>query len=208
MTLSVIGAGLGRTGTLSLKIALEQLGLGPCYHMKEVFEHLDHVPMWQRAADGEAVDWDALFAGYRSAVDFPAAAFYEALAAHYPAAKVILTVRDPDRWFQSVDATIFHPLRRPLPAPLADWGRMVRKAILERVFEGDVDDRDHVIACYERHNAAVQRTNPAERLLSYEVSQGWEPLCAFLGVPIPDGPFPKVNTTSEFQERIAHMFQA
>ena len=208
MTLSVIGAGLGRTGTLSLKLALEQIGLGPCYHMKEVLEHPADVAVWQRAADGEPVDWEGLFAGYRSAVDFPAAAFYADLAEAYPAAKVILTVRDASRWFESVDATILRPLREPLPPMLADWGRMVRAVILERVFEGDVDDRAHVIDCYERHNAAVRRAIPPERLLVYDVSQGWEPLCAFLGVPVPGEPFPRVNSTSEFQERIAHLFRA
>lgn len=205
MTLSVIGAGFGRTGTLSLKLALERLGLGPCYHMKEVFAHPDHVPAWEQAADGGTVDWDALFEGYRSAVDFPASSFYGELAAHYPAAKVILTVRDPDRWFASVDATILRPLRQTLPAHLADWGRMARKTILERVFAGDASDRAHLVACYERHNAEVKRTIPAERLLVYEASQGWEPLCAFLAVPVPDEPFPLVNTTAEFQERIAPM---
>src|SRR4051812_39683738 len=108
MTLSVIGAGLGRTGTASLKLALEQLGLGPCYHMKEVFEHLDaHVPVWDRAADGRTVDWDTLFQGYRSAVDFPAAAFYQEVAGRYPRAKVILTERDPERWYASFKETIF-----------------------------------------------------------------------------------------------------
>ena len=208
MALSVIGAGLGRTGTLSLKLALERLGFGPCYHMKEVFEHLDHVPVWDRAADGEPVDWDTLFDGYRSAVDFPAAAFYRRLSDHYPAAKVILTVRDPDRWFQSFSDTILHPLTEPLPDHLADWGVMIRKTIFDRVFEGNVADREHVIASYERHNEEVERTIRPEQPLVYEVSQGWAPLCDFLEVPTPDEPFPKVNTTDEFREHFAPMFRA
>ena len=208
MALSIIGAGLGRTGTLSLKLALERLSFGPCYHMKEVFEHLDHVPVWDRAADGEPVDWDALFQGYRSAVDLPVAAFYRELSFRYPAAKVILTVRDPDRWFRSVSDTILRPLTEPLPDPLADWGAMVRKAILGRVFAGGGADRAHMIASYELHNEEVERTIPPERLLVYEVADGWAPLCGFLGMPVPAEPFPKVNTTDEFRERIAPLFRA
>ena len=208
MAISIVGAGLGRTGTLSLKLALDRLGFGPCYHMTEVFEHLaSHVPVWDRAADGERVVWNALFEGYRSAVDFPAAAFYRELAAHYPAAKVILTVRDPDRWYQSFRETIFHPLSEPLPENLADWGAMVHKAINDRVFEGNVQDRAHVIASYQRHNEEVKRTIPPERLLVYEVSDGWAPLCRFLGAPVPDEHFPKANTTDEFRERIAARFK-
>lgn len=208
MALSVIGAGLGRTGTLSLKLALERLGFGPCYHMKEVFEHLDHVPIWDRAANGETVDWNALFNGYRSGVDFPVAAFHRELSDYYPDAKLILTVRDPDRWYQSASDTILHPLTRPLPGHLTEWGEMVHKAILDRVFAGSVSDRAHVIACYERHNEEVRRAYSPDRLLVYDVSQGWEPLCRFLGVPAPDELFPRVNTTDEFREHIAPLFQA
>ncbi len=208
MSLSVVGAGLGRTGTLSLKHALEELGLGPCYHMKEVFEHLDHVPLWDRAAEGLPVDWDALFSGYKSAVDFPAAAFYRELAGRYPDAKVILTVRDPGRWHRSVSETILPTLTQNQPEWLAEWGVMVRKAILERIFGGNVTDRAHMIGCYERHNAEVKQVIPASRLLVYEVSEGWEPLCRFLGVPVPDAEFPRANTTEEFQTRIAPLFRA
>ena len=208
MPLSVIGAGLGRTGTMSLKLALERLGHGPCYHMKEVFAHLDaHVPMWDRAADGERVDWDVLFEGYRAAVDHPAAGFYRELAAHYPEAKIILTVRDPERWFQSFTSTILHPMTEPLPDHLVAWGTMVRKAILDRVFAGNVADKTHVIASYERHNEEVKRTVPPERLLVYEVAQGWEPLCQFLEAPVPDEPFPMANTTDEFREHLSPMFK-
>src|SRR4051794_2181987 len=146
MALSVVGAGVGRTGTLSLKIALERLGFGPCYHMKEVFEHLEaHVPVWDQAAQGGHVDWDALFQGYRAAVDFPVSAFYRELADHSPAAKIVLTVRDPERWYQSFSDTIVHPLTQPLPDNLAAWGAMVHKAILDRVFSGNAFDKAHVI---------------------------------------------------------------
>jgi hypothetical protein len=157
-----------------------------------------------RCAD---VDWDALFKDYRSAVDFPVAGFYRELADYYPEAKVVLTVRDPERWFQSFKNTIMHPLTQPLPDKLTAWGAMVQKTILDRVFSGNALDRAHVIERYRHHNDAVKRTIPPERLLIYEVAQGWKPLCEFLGLDAPDGPFPMVNTTDEFQERIATMFQ-
>ena len=207
MSLSVIGAGLGRTGTHTLKLALEQLGFGPCYHMREVFAHLDtHVAVWNRAASGEAVDWDELFAEYLSAVDLPTSAFAVGLAAHYPAAKVILTERDPERWFRSFSDTISHPMSEELPDHLAAWSAMVRKAIVDRVFDGDITDKAHVIACYERHNAMVRRSIPADRLLVFAVADGWEPLCGFLGVPIPAEPFPKSNSTDEWRERSVTRF--
>jgi hypothetical protein len=208
MALSVIGAGIGRTGTLSLKLALDRLGFGPCYHMTEIFGRLESdVPVWDRAADGESVDWDALFKGYHSAVDFPAAAFYRELADHYPSSKVILTVRDSERWFRSFTDTISIPLSGSIPDKLAGWGAMVRKAILGRIFGGNVQDKAHVIASYERHNDEVRRTVPPERLLVCEISDGWEPVCRFLGASIPDEPFPKVNTTDDFRERIATMLK-
>jgi hypothetical protein len=208
MALSVIGAGLGRTGTLSLKLALERLGFDRCYHMKEVFEHLDHVPVWDKAADGEAVDWDALFNGYRSAVDFPAASFHRELADRYPDARIILTVRNPDTWYQSASETILRALDGPLPDHLTAWGEMARKTVVDRAFGGNPTGRDHLIACYERHNEEVRRTYSPDRLLVYEVSEGWEPLCQFLKVSVPDEPFPRVNTTDEFREHIAPLLRA
>ena len=132
MALSVIGAGFGRTGTLSLRIALERLGLGPCYHMLEVFEHPEHIEVWNRAADGREVDWEALFRGYRSAVDWPVCAFYQELASRYPEAKVILTVRDPERWYRSAVDTIFPVMTGP-PADdpvAAAQARMAARIIL------------------------------------------------------------------------------
>jgi hypothetical protein len=209
MPLSVIGSGWGRTGTMSLKLALERLGFGPCYHMKEVFENLDtHVPIWDRAATGDRVDWDALFEGYSAAVDFPASSFYAELAERYPSAKVVHTARDPERWYRSFCDTIRHPLTESAPEHLAAWGTMVRKAIVDRVFHGDINSKADVLDSYARHNEAVQRTIPAERLLVYDVSQGWEPLCAFLEVGVPDEPFPRTNSTEEWHERIGSMLKA
>lgn len=199
MSLQVIGAGFGRTGTLSLKLALEQLGFGPCHHMVEVFAHPEQVPLWTAAAEGRP-DWDAIFTGYRSTVDWPTATFYRELAEFYPDAKVILTERDPEAWFASTQATIF---RLDFPPDSTDpWTIMVGKVVAD-LFDRRMHDKDKLISVYQAHNARVREVIPAERLLAYQVSEGWGPLCDFLGVPEPDTPMPKVNTTEEFQTRIA-----
>jgi Sulfotransferase domain len=202
MALSVIGAGFGRTGTLSMKMALEQLGLGRCYHMVEVFDHPEHVALWRAAADGEPIDWDGLFAGYGAVVDWPACYFWRQLMEHFRDAKVLLTVRDPERWYQSAHDTIYQAMIRPLPVddPLALAQReMAAKIVLEDTFGGRFEDRAHAIAVYEHHNAEVRRIVPPERLLVYELGQGWEPLCRFVERPVPAEPFPKVNTSEEFR---------
>lgn len=202
MALSVIGAGFGRTGTLSLKSALERLGFDPCYHMMEVGKNAGHAEEWLRAANGERVDWDTLFAGFHAAVDWPACSFYRAYAALYPDAKVILTLRDPDRWFDSVHNTIY-PRMMNAPENVDPERRvrltMARKLIIENTFDGRMDDRAHAIAVFERHIEEVKRVIPAERLLVFRVADGWGPLCDFLDKPVPDEPFPQVNSTEEFQ---------
>jgi Sulfotransferase domain len=206
MSLSVIGAGFGRTGTLSLRLALQRLGFSPCYHMVEVHKRPEHDDFWERAADGEEVDWEELFRGYRAAVDWPTCTFYRELAALYPQAKVILTIRDPERWYRSISDTILQTLMRPAPdndAVLQAHLRMVRKLIIQRTFGGRPEDREHAISVYERHNEAVKRAIPPERLLVYEVAQGWEPLCRFLGVPVPEEAFPQANTTEDFRQMVA-----
>ncbi|HLJ68395.1 MAG TPA: sulfotransferase [Chloroflexota bacterium] len=205
-TIQVIGAGLGRTGTYSLKHALEALGFDPCYHMRETFGRPDHAEFWLAAARGEAVDWDQGLAGYRATVDFPAAVFYDQLAVHYPEARVILTIRDPERWYQSCLNSIHGPMARAAnrdEVPLDDPEiAMIMTIVWQQTFGGRFSDRDHAIAVYERHNREVQERIPAERLLVYEVRQGWEPLCDFLGVDPPaDVPFPHLNTSEEWQAR-------
>lgn len=210
MSLQVIGAGLGRTGTLSLKAALEQLGLGPCYHMTRIFEHIEHGPMWQQFAAGERSDWDSLLGNYNSAVDWPASYFWRELAAFYPQARVILTVRDAARWFNSIDNTLFRFMRSPV-VPDDEAARrqiaMARDIVQKRTFDDRIEDRDHVIDTFERHNRTVQAALPAERLLTYDVAQGWEPLCAFLGVPVPDGPFPRINAQQELLDSHAGRYK-
>jgi hypothetical protein len=199
--LKVIGAGFGRTGTFTLKTALEALGFGPCYHMVEVGRHPGHDDLWKRAGRGEAIDWDRLFEGYRAAVDWPASAFYDRLADHYPEAKVILTVRDPEAWYESACTTIARGHFEP-DHDLATSDRMPDQVIWRGIFGGRFADRTHALAVYHRHIEAVRRRVPPSRLLEYDVRQGWAPLCAFLGVTPPPGvPYPHLNTAAEWQAR-------
>jgi hypothetical protein len=211
MSLKVIGAGLGRTGTLSLKYALEQLGFGPCYHMIETREHPGHDALWLALARGKSDNWHAILDGYAATVDWPAIMIWKALAAAYPQAKVILTVRDPERWYESASNTIFARMRE-FEAALAAGNaeaidparrahmRMVNAAVVAKSFGGNLD-REHAIQVFNAHTNEVRRTIPAERLLIYEPGQGWGPLCRFLGVPMPETPYPKVNTTDDFAAR-------
>jgi hypothetical protein len=204
MALAVIGAGFGRTGTLSLKLALEQLGFGACYHMFEVLQHPEHMPVWARAHDGEAVDWEALFEGYRSSCDWPSCNLWREQRAAFPEAKVILSTRDPVKWHESVMNTIWPSSRRAAESEdpqQRTFGQWAMRVIWDRVFDGRVEDRAHAIAVYEAHAAAVRAEVPADRLLEFEASDGWAPLCAFLGVPVPDTPYPRTNSTEEFRAR-------
>ncbi|MCP5156431.1 MAG: sulfotransferase family protein [Ectothiorhodospiraceae bacterium] len=205
MPLSVIGAGFGRTGTMSLQIAIEMLGLGPCYHMREVLKHPGHVDVWSAATRGEAVDWEALFGDYRAAVDWPACHFWAELAEHYPEARIILTHRDPERWYRSISQTIYASLTEP--REITDPGMLARRdmaraLILDRVFDGRLGDHAYAVDTFRRHLETVRRTAPPDRLLVYDVAEGWGPLCAFLRVPIPAEPFPQVNSTDEFRARM------
>ena len=203
MTLKVIGAGLGRTGTLTLKTALEQLGFGPCHHMVEVFAHPEQAEFWRRAAEGEAVDWEEVFSAYNASVDWPSCHFWRQLAARYPDAKVVLSLRDPERWWESMDATILKVTQAMFADPARRAAmRFIELILVDQTFAGDLS-RDNVIAAFERHNAVVRAAIPPERLLVFEAAQGWTPLCAFLGVPVPETPFPKVNSREEFMSQAA-----
>lgn len=202
VSLSVIGAGFGRTGTRSLKLALEQLGYGPCYHMDEVFAHPEHIPLWHGAARGRTPNWGSLLGPYRAAVDWPVASFWRHLADTYPGARVVLTVRDAESWYESARETIYPAIRRPMSEDpvIIEHQRMAQELILERTFGGRFEDRGHAIGVYERHNGAVRASLPGERLLVYRVGEGWGPLCEFLDVGVPTTPFPKANVREEFQE--------
>jgi sulfotransferase family protein len=216
--LDVIGAGFGRTGTMSLKVALEELGFGPCYHMSEVFENPEHVEHWEAAREGRA-KWEKIFDGYRATVDWPGAAFYEELMERYPDAKVILTVRDPERWYESARGTIY-TIQNVASSPIFSLAalfvprirqakrvaRMASDLAWEDVFGGRFEDRRYAIEVFERWNERVKECVPAERLLVYEVKDGWEPLCDFLGVAIPEGrPYPHLNDAESFRRMIRRL---
>jgi len=201
MSLKVVGAGFGRTGTHSLKLALEKLGFGPCYHMAEVFTHPGHAEAWLALAEGRSHDFGSVLAGYRSAVDFPVVHFWRELAKANPGAKVILTERDPKVWYESARRTIFPRMAMdPDTAEYPTQLRMAQRIVKLLTFGGNLDEA-HVIDVYRRHNDEVRRTIAPERLLVFDGAMGWAPLCEFLQVPVPDEPFPRTNTAEEFQAR-------
>ena len=203
MALQVVGAGFGRTGTLSLKMALETLGFAKCYHMAEVAENPGHVDLWRAAWRGED-PWDALFAGYRAAVDWPAAAFWPRLLQRYPAAKVVLTLRDAERWYKSASDTIFSAMKEGLRSDDPKRRKrivMANEIIVEGTFGGNLDDRANAIAVYEANVARVRREVPAQQLVEFDPADGWPPLCEALGVAVPEVPYPHINTSDEFRRR-------
>jgi hypothetical protein len=201
MSLRVVGAGLGRTGTHSLKLALEQLLGAPCYHMIEVFEHPEHIAWWQHAADGDMPDWDAVFEGYDAAVDWPVASFWREISEAYPDALILLSERDPDSWWKSANDTIFNFVKGPPPEDGDNaWFDMVSTMMRNR-FTAALGDESAAKAAYVRHNDDVRRTAPKDRFLEYRTGDGWAPICDALGVAVPDAPFPHVNTTEEFRTR-------
>ena len=211
--IQIIGAGFGRTGTLSLKEALEVLGFAPCYHMHEVFEHPEHVPIWSAATRGEVVNWRELLAGFHATVDWPSCAFYEQLMQVYPDAKVLLSVRDPERWYESVSATIYQiskSARSPLPPAAAPddpmlrnrmyAGRLINALVWQKTFHDRFEDKNYALSVYEQHIEEVKQRVPSDKLLVFDVKEGWEPLCTFLGVDIPQTPFPHLNDRAMFDE--------
>lgn len=202
MSPAVIGAGWGRTGTTSLKNALEILGFGPCHHMHEVLDHREQVAFFQAAVDGDEVDWDMLFATYNSAVDWPVSAFWRELAEHYPDARFVLSLRDEESWWQSFSRTILVQLMAPKneaddPA-FFELSQMVDKLVIERVFQCAPDDKDAVLARYRAHIDEVRESLPTERLLIVGLGDGWGPLCRFLQCPVPAEPYPLLNTSSDY----------
>jgi hypothetical protein len=202
MTLRVVGSGLGRTGTRSLKDALEVLLGEPCYHMMECIQRPDHPARWTAAMRGEPVDWDDLFDGFVATVDWPSAACWKELAAAYPDALILHSERPADAWFRSADQTILETFKKPRdewPAPASDdWWDMA--VTMFEDFTPDFLDRDALVAAVEAWNADVRASAPADRLLIWQTGDGWEPICAALGVPVPDEPFPHINTTEQFRK--------
>lgn len=205
MSLKVVGAGLGRTGTASLKVALERLGIGRCYHMGEVMTRPEDTVLWMQAADGNP-DWDRLLGDYGATVDYPACTFWRELADYYPEAKVLLSVRDADSWFESTQATIFSKALRDWASasPLEEFMRKTVHGTL-----GDkIDDRDYMVNYFEERIEQIKSELPADRLLVYQVKEGWGPLCEFLELPVPDEPFPRVNSRDDTMRMIEAIVQA
>lgn len=203
MPLEIIGPGFGRTGTHALKLALEQLGFGPAHHMFEVRDNPEQLPKWEAAARGEKVDWDDVFRDYRSQVDWPGARYWRELAQRYPKAKVILTVRDPDEWFDSVQTTIipFVAARgKHTSSHVNGIAEMGYQTVAVQVFDDRLSHRDHATRVFRRHIAQVQSEIPSDRLLTFDVRDGWPPLCEFLEVDAPDIPFPRTNSSKAFVE--------
>ena len=213
MSLQVIGSGVGRTGTHSLKLALEQLGFGKCYHMAELFQHPENIIYFQKAERGENVEWDKVFEGYKSAVDYPVARYYKQLIAAYPNAKIIHTLRDAESWYQSAIETIFWATKPSAGRMLSMLLKMpfnatVRKRfpvlkydgeLVDNVFGKNLRDKQEVIKRYNAINQETLNYLPKDRSLVYEVKAGWEPLCNFLNVPVPSTPFPRSNSREDFK---------
>ena len=204
MPLKVIGTGFGRTGTNSLKVALELLGFGPCHHMFEVRDNPNQLPFWQRAASGERSDWDEVFAEYAACVDWPSVRYWRELCSHFPDAKVVHSVRAEQSWIKSIYNTIYPAMeqrRKVDPGPYRDRLEMAYEIIVNQTFACRMDDPEHALAVYRNHSNEVAQTIPLDRLLIYDVKEGWGPLCRFLNVPVPDESFPRVNSSSEFHHR-------
>jgi hypothetical protein len=215
MAMRLIGVGMPRTGTLTQKEALEMLGFAPCYHWVNILADLDEVGSWERALDGEPI-WPEVFDGFEATVDWPGGFFWRALIDHYPEAKVLLSVRDPDAWEQSFRETVWsmghggslvHLLSSARATVDPRWKRYV--ALVERMFwspEGTFanghERPDQLIDAFVRHNEDVERTVPADRLLVWDVGEGWEPLCSFLGVEVPSEPLPRANDRETFTGRV------
>ncbi|CAF1124470.1 unnamed protein product, partial [Didymodactylos carnosus] len=211
MKLKIIGAGFGRTGTLSTKYALEQLGY-TCYHMLELRKTPTRSIHWLNAAKSkenqEPFDWDVIFENYDSTVDFPACYFWKELLDYYPDAKVILNVRNPEKWYESVQNTLYKASNSLMLHVAMMWDPTFRKMsemrdkiVWKGIFQNRFHDKSYTIDIFNRHNDAVKRTVPENRLLVFDVKQGWKPLCDFLDAPVPNTPFPRINDTAEYQNR-------
>jgi hypothetical protein len=205
MAVRVVGAGLGRTGTNSLRLALEQLLGAPCYHMMVVSDRPQDVDVWWAAVRGEMPDWSTFPAGFGALVDWPSAAFWRELAAAHPDALVLLSVRESaEAWWRSVERTLVPTMTAPIPADrpgLARQRQMVRELVAS-TFTPDLADAEAAMAAYERHNAEVRATVPPQRLLEWRAGDGWQPICDALGLPVPSQPFPHSNTTADFRSMV------
>lgn len=209
--MKVIGVGFGRTGTMSLKAALERLGAGPCFHMIDLLVGADRdrlIPKWGEVAQGTA-DWHDVFDGFEATVDWPAAARWREICDAFPDASVLLNVREFEGWYRSMENTIraakvtppeqlAQDANRPPPNP-ALWG-VIDRLIWEGDFQGRFEDKDWVRELCDARVAEIEAAIPPERLTTWELGvDGWEPLAAMLGVDVPDEPFPRLHDTAEFR---------
>ena len=219
MSIQVIGAGMGRTGTMSLKHALEILGFVKCHHMIEVLQNPSNLPYWNEMHEKRSTDYEAVFNGYTAAVDFPGAIYYKELMVQYPDAKVVLGVRDAEKWYQSCLDTIYQVPKGAERAGMEEAAKTdlqvknvlgvfdyATNAIWNGIFKGRFEDKEFAIQTFNEWTEEVIRSVPAEKLLVFEAKEGWEPLCNFLGKPIPDVPYPRVNDTAEFQAKKNNKF--
>ncbi len=205
MGLKVIGVGLGRTGSVSLKAALAQLGIAPCHHMTEVLAHPGTADGWLAALEGAGAGVESLLSRYVATMDWPSLAFWRRTISAYPDAKVILTTRDVQSWFESIETTILRRLRASEALEWSSLGsqrQMALRAIRDVTFHGNIHDARHVRETFLNHNEAVRRAVPKARLLEFSPGNGWEPLCRFLDRPVPKKPFPRTNGREEFWDRI------
>jgi hypothetical protein len=208
--MQVIGAGFGRTGTMSLKGALEQLGFGPSFHMIDVARYPELLPQWQAAADGESADWAKVFDGWESTVDWPACTYWEQIWETFPDAKVLLSVREPESWYASCQKSIHASAQAAAKGELEGGSvtvspeamKMINGIIWNGTFDGRFEDKELAIDVYNRHNEDVKSKVPADKLLVYEIKQGWEPLCEFLEVPVPDSDMPHLNDATSFRAMV------
>ena len=204
MTMHVIGAGVGRTGTMSLRLAINRLGLGPCHHMEDVLNDMaEQVPLWNSALEGNP-SWPAIYSGFDSAVDWPSAAFFRELIREYPTAKFVLTVRSPESWAASFGSTIYTLLagKDDAPPEQQDWLQMAENIIAKSGIPSGLN-ADDLMKAFSDHNEAVKASIPESQLLVFEVKEGWEPLCRFLDMPVPDEPFPRSNDREEFWDLVS-----
>jgi uncharacterized protein YndB with AHSA1/START domain len=200
MPLEVVGAGVGRTGTNSLKVALEQLLGEPCHHMYEIFVDPSQIPLWTDAIEGRPVDWSTMPMGYGALVDWPGASFWPELTEANPDALVLLSVRDPEDWYKSASNTIFQVFDNA-PPEMMPWIESMRQLLGER-FSNNLGDPAEMMTAFENHNDAVRRAIPAERLLEWSPGDGWDPICERLGLEVPDEPFPKTNDTNQWRANL------
>jgi len=200
MSLKVVGAGVGRTGTNSLKLALEELLGQPCHHMFEIFTDPAQIPLWTDAIEGKAVDWSTMPGDFGAVVDWPAASFWPELSEANPDALVLLSVRDPESWYRSASNTIFQTFDHA-PPEMRQWLDSVRYLLRKR-FSDQFDDPTVMMDAFERHNDAVRDAFTPERLLEWTPTDGWEPICERLDLDVPDHPFPKTNDTNQWRASV------